>query len=687
MSGPLPTTTVGIASGVGDSNRRYDIQGLRAIAVLMVVAFHAGLPVPGGFVGVDVFFVISGFVITAMLHREWHLTGRIRFGRFYLRRFKRLTPALALMVAATMVVSAAVLSPLGTQQTAAKTAIGAILLAANFVIARTTGGYFDASAETNPLLNTWSLSVEEQFYLTFPAIIAFGWLLARRRGALRFSPMVLVSGVAAVSFALALAGSMGFTFRGSGTILTFYSPFTRAWEFAVGALLVLILAKRAVNAPRLLTAGGLFGAAMLAASLWLITGTTPFPGPWTLFPVTGTLLLLLAGTEANAPSTRLLSKMPMVRIGDWSYSIYLWHGPFIVFAGLLWPGNAVVLVAAALVSLVPALASFHYVEEPLRRLNVAHRSLGPLVLAIVVPPLALSIALLLFANHGWYSAPVQGLTNLVRMHAGFENGCFSATPQSPLRPQQCMWNAGDRGAPIYLVGDSHGDQFTEAIAGAGRILGRPVYSYTKSGCPFLDVWVRIPGRSSDWPDGCRSYYDDTTQWLRTQPPGVVINGFADFYWHDDSVEVGGSKDAMTTLQARKAAALEVGLKSSLSSIEAIGHEVLVPLPIPIFSEPYSWDLGSCTLLRIARGECTVTMPLAHADRMQSDSLLAATTATRDAGATLLNLRGALCPDGVCGGPNGQNWNDGSHISVDASAALAGRFAQAIRSLGARVGNA
>jgi peptidoglycan/LPS O-acetylase OafA/YrhL len=649
----------------------------------MVVAFHAGLPVPGGFVGVDVFFVISGFVITAMLHREWHQTGRIKFGRFYLRRFKRLTPALALMVAVTMLISVLVLSPLGPQQTAAKTAIGAMLLAANFVIARTTGGYFDAAAETNPLLNTWSLSVEEQFYLVFPALIALGWMLARRRGLLRFSPLVLVSGVAVVSFALALVSSTGLIFRGSGIILGFYSPFTRAWEFAVGALLALALANRAPRASRTSASAalGVIGLGMLAASLWLINDTTPFPGIWTLLPVTGTLLLLLAGTAPDAPSTRLLARMPMVRIGDWSYSLYLWHWPLIVFAGLLWPSSPVVLLLAALASIPPALASYRYVEQPLRRMDVRRRSLGALVSVIVIPPLALSMTLLLLADNGWYSEPVQRLTNLVRMHAGFENGCFSATPQSALSPDQCLWNAGAKGSPIYLVGDSHADHFTEAAVGAGRILDRPVYSYTKSGCPFIDVYVQIPGRSSDWPDGCRSYYADTLNWLRMQPPGVVVNGFADFYWHDTAVEVGRTKNTMTIDPASRTAALGEGLESTLSSVRAMGHEVLVTLPTPVFSEPYSWDLGSCTLWTITKGQCTATMPLPHADRMQADSIRAATTATQATGTTLLDLRNQLCPDGVCGEPNGQNWNDGSHLSVDASAALAGTFAKAIRSLG------
>src|SRR3569833_939325 len=145
-------------------HRRADIQGLRALAVLAVVAFHAGLGLSGGFTGVDCFFVISGFVITNMLRREWQAHGRISFGAFYLRRFRRLAPALSVVVAFTLVGSALALSPLGPQEDVAKTALGALLFGANWVIAATTGGYFDRPAGANPLLHSWSLSVEEQFY-------------------------------------------------------------------------------------------------------------------------------------------------------------------------------------------------------------------------------------------------------------------------------------------------------------------------------------------------------------------------------------------------------------------------------------------------------------------------------------------------------------------------------------------
>jgi peptidoglycan/LPS O-acetylase OafA/YrhL len=142
---------------------RPDIQGLRAIAVVAVIAYHADLPVPGGFTGVDVFFVISGFVIAGMLQRQWRTRGSVSLREFYWRRFARLTPALALLVSVTVLLAALLLSPLGAQQTTSYTAMGAMLLVANIVITQTTGDYFDAPAATNPLLHTWSLSVEEQF--------------------------------------------------------------------------------------------------------------------------------------------------------------------------------------------------------------------------------------------------------------------------------------------------------------------------------------------------------------------------------------------------------------------------------------------------------------------------------------------------------------------------------------------
>lgn len=369
---------------------RADIQGLRALAVVMVVAFHAGLPFPGGFVGVDVFFVISGYVITAMLYREHLATGRIRFREFYLKRFKRLMPALAVMVSIVLIISALIYLPT-LQQNVARTGVGAMLSVANFMISRFTGGYFDPSAEINPLLNTWSLSVEEQFYFVFPILIAFGWYLSDRFSRFRSMPFMLVICVAMFSFGLALAGSRGWSFRGSGDLLGFYSPFTRAWEFALGALLALLVVKVAIRIPKqFMSVISVTGISMVVASVWLISDKTAFPSLWTLLPVVGTLFVLFAGLGNNIIS-RALSTRSMVMIGDWSYSIYLWHWPFIVFAIYLWPTTPSIEILAVVLSIGPALASYYFIEQPIRRRSIRGRSQSVKMIALVfVPPLLIA---------------------------------------------------------------------------------------------------------------------------------------------------------------------------------------------------------------------------------------------------------------------------------------------------------
>ena len=404
------------------THRRADIQGLRAIAVLLVVAFHAKLPVPGGFVGVDVFFVISGFVITAMLLREQTVRQRLSFRHFYLRRFLRLTPALALTVLVVAVLSLVLQNPFGAQQTTARTGIGAMLLAANFVIGHAAGDYFATDTTTNPLLNTWSLSVEEQFYLIFPALLALGWALKRGMGRhvrKRVEPVVgIVLTITIASFLVSVLWTYGSplaeqvtTFFGGPQSFAFYSPFSRAWEFGVGALLALLLT-RLPRASRATAWGvGLVGAALIVAAALLIHDTMPFPGVVVLVPVAGTALLLWSGSWTTTGVNRALSVRPMVAIGDTSYSWYLWHWPVIVFVALIFPQQPAILIAAALLSLVPALLSYRFVEQPIRRLRPRTR---PRVLAIVLPtlalPLAACIALLVGANSGWGLVPQESTT-------------------------------------------------------------------------------------------------------------------------------------------------------------------------------------------------------------------------------------------------------------------------------------
>lgn len=453
---------------------RKDIQGLRALAVLVVVAFHARLSIPGGFIGVDVFFVISGFVITSMLQREWDATGRIRLGKFYARRFKRLTPALALVSAVTVVICTFVLSPFGAQQTTAKTALGALLISANIVIAKTTGGYFDAPAAVNPLLHTWSLSVEEQFYLAFPLLVMAGWMTSvkwRRRAGARLATPTIVAVVATVSFGFACFALLRPPGAKTDWLIGYYGPLTRAWEFAAGALLVHVTTRVARASQHVATALGLGGVVLLALSAWFISEATPQPGPWTLLPVTGALLLLVAGTGPTTIVSRALAFGPLVTIGDWSYSIYLWHWPLIVFASLRWPDRGWVPVVAAIVSLVPALASYHWVESPLRRLPALTTiGLVRLIVVTLVPATVLAAAVLYAADNIW--APrLQSSNVTVALHGevawkdhDYRFGGFQPCTDSGLRmlvkkgPEtRCQQSKPGPDVDMALLGDSHAE--------------------------------------------------------------------------------------------------------------------------------------------------------------------------------------------------------------------------------------
>ena len=659
-------------TGPAAEHRRADIQGLRALAVIVVIAFHAGLPVPGGFVGVDVFFVISGFVITAMLMREWASSGRIAFGTFYLRRFRRLTPALALMVGVTMIAAAFLLSPLGPQETAAQTGIGAMLLVANAVIAATTGGYFDARAEINPLLNTWSLSVEEQFYLVFPALLALGWLLARRSRR-QLPAILIVSAVAVSSFALTLIPS-------DSPWLGFYSPFTRAWEFAIGALLALAAVR--IKSVALATVIAVAGLAAVLASLWLIDDSTPFPGPWTLLPTVGALLLLLAGSQSANPVSRALDWRPIVAIGDTSYSLYLWHWPVIVFAAALWPETAWVLVVAAVVSIAPAVLSYRYVEQPIR-LSRGHPAI--LVAATLIPPLALAGGLWWASANGMWSPRVQAYKEVVQSEGiAVQRGCDLGIPAGQTAPD-CTWNANAPGTPLILLGDSNAAHFGEALIATSDELDRPLTIATYTGCPFIDVRFTQSAFNQEDRRTCRAYVAKTLDWLDTQPPSTVVLSASDRIWEGQSYEFEPSGARGGTPEAY--AVLEEALESTVRRIEAAGHQVVLVQTVPQWGtiagrehRPYVWDPLECTTFDILAGACQQSMPLSAAEEQHAASRTAIESVAARTGATVIDLFEPLCPEEVCSTLQGEIfvYRDSTHISPGFSLMLAPEFITALR---------
>ena len=691
----LPSPATERTEAVSRRNRRPDIQGLRAIAVLMVVAFHAGLPVPGGFVGVDLFFVISGFVIAAMLIRERQATGRTRFANFYLRRFKRLTPALAVMIAVTVTVSAAVLSPLGSQQTAAQTGVGAMLLVANAVIARTSGGYFDADAATNPFLHTWSLSVEEQFYLVFPALIAFGWYLARRRKAFRSAPYLLLGFVTVGSFCLACFGPalIGVIQKLAPAAVTpytttaqaafgFYSPVTRSWEFATGALLALAATSSASKWRRTGTALGVFGIALIVVSSVAISDTTPFPGVWTLLPVAGAVLLLAAGSDPDGsnPVSRVLSVGPLASVGDWSYSIYLWHWPFIVFAGALWPDNRAALLMAACLSFIPAVASYYWVEKPIR--NLAQFSGLRLVRVVAITlfvPLALALSVNFVANRGYWSPGVRGMQDAALGHHAMTDDCLAANLH-PGKPAACRWNASTPGQPIYLVGDSTAWHFSEAAIGASTTLKRPLAMIDVPGCPFKDVYIQAPHMAPDRNQAaCRQLYENAMEWLVEQPAGTVVISELNGTYREPDAAVGSRPQKLTSSPTDRAQALDLGLTSTIEKLRRAGHSVLLVQAAPDFSYPVKFDPLRCTLGGLQAGSCNRTIPRQLADSVQAMERGSVQTIAARTGSEIWDPRSFFCTNDECSTYRyGVNlYRDAIHISASASRMLAPSLADAL----------
>jgi peptidoglycan/LPS O-acetylase OafA/YrhL len=357
-----PPASRGASTGTDDRARaggfRPDIEGLRGIAVLLVVAYHAGIArVSGGFAGVDVFFVLSGYLITDILVREVASTGRIDYARFYARRARRLLPAATLTLLVVLAAATLLLGPMERIEPALS-AIATALYSSNLFFLARAVDYFASSAETNPFLHTWSLAVEEQFYLVWPWLIVVAWRAGRSRRAL-----AVVLG--AVSLA-SLATCIWITWKRQPW--AFFGTPARAWEFGLGGLAALLPVPAGALASAARRWLGWLGLALIVGTAFVLRVTTPFPGAAALAPVIGTTLALVAGASDDARGVhRLLSTRALRWIGARSYAWYLWHWPVLVLALALDRGMPVWGRAlCALGALGVAALSTALVENPIR---------------------------------------------------------------------------------------------------------------------------------------------------------------------------------------------------------------------------------------------------------------------------------------------------------------------------------
>lgn len=476
---------------------RRDVQGLRAVAIVLVVGYHAGLPIPGGFVGVDVFFVISGFVIGGLILREIGSDRGLRFGRFYHRRMRRLLPAAALMLVTTIILSGALLSPIGpTQGQAGHAASAASVFLANLYFWLFTGGYFNPRAEASPVLHTWSLSVEEQFYFIFPALLVVIWRLRRRLGS-AWAVACLV-GLALASLFLCVAMTIGdplawplphgiaarvATYARS---FAFFSPFTRSWEFLAGVLLMVSLTRLRLTRSAARCAA-ITGAAGLIASALLLSTDDAFPGYLAILPATSTVLLILSGSGPHESRiTAGLSTRPMVALGGLSYSWYLWHWPLIVFAGVVFRDAPWAAPLAAAASLLPAVASYRWVEKPIHldRALTSARASALLLSACITIPFLGGLALANANAHGWWQPRIASANALIAERYPAPDSCQFYGPVGQMDAPACTWEVPDSKGTVLLVGDSHALHVSGPVIRAANGLGYDVQVSISPGCAF-----------------------------------------------------------------------------------------------------------------------------------------------------------------------------------------------------------
>jgi peptidoglycan/LPS O-acetylase OafA/YrhL len=449
---------------------RPDIDGLRAIAVIPVVVYHAGLGLSGGFVGVDIFFAISGYLITSLLLIALK-ENRFSLIDFYERRARRLFPALFTVISAATVVAPFVLLPEDLKNYGVSV-ISSVLFVANIWFFAGEG-YFTEAAELKPMLHMWSLGVEEQFYVFFPILLYVLWKH------LRLSTLAFVlAGLAALSFFLSVGATIA-----APSAAFFLAPF-RAWELAAGSL----LAFAAIHGnlawlgswrflPNLLASGGL---AAIAYAVIFFGPETPFPGTAAILPCLGAIAIIAAG-QFNTVITRMLSIAPMIFVGKLSYSLYLWHWPIISLLYYTSPGPLTVVqgVTCIIVSFVLAYLTWLYIEQPFRdRKRVSPPTIIGLSATGVIGAVTVSAALILTNGLPARLPPqVLAMTEASSFHHDREE-CHNVTPERAKAGDVCVRGVTDAEPTIVLVGDSHANAFSPAFFSAAASLGLSGYHYT-----------------------------------------------------------------------------------------------------------------------------------------------------------------------------------------------------------------
>ena len=679
----------------GPPGHRGDVQGLRAIAVLAVIAAHAAVPgFGGGFVGVDVFFVLSGFLITRLILASIVADGRFRLGAFYARRARRILPAATVVLALTVAVSVVYLNFLDALD-ATRDALWAAFFGANIRFAGQGVDYFALESSPSPVQHYWSLAVEEQFYVVWPVLVALAVLLSRRRRRPGTAPVRTMTLFAVLVGGASLAWSVHRTAAEPAS--AYFSTFTRAWELAAGVLVALALHSRSGirrhRAAEPLAVAGLAGLTLAVVSY---DTSMAFPGYQALLPALSTVALILAGsTTAGLPvASRVLTLAPLRAIGDWSYSLYLWHWPLLVIpqVHLGRPLSAAETGLAVAAVFVLGHLTHRFVEQPFRTRAFWRRDwralvLYPVSLAMVLPvaygahayaqhlggergddPAVTTTAVgisgdevtglveasVVAGRRGW-PIPSDLTPDLLNLDDDLADvgDCDYQQPERPL----CRRGSVDSDQVLVVTGDSHARAWIPAFEQIAERAGYATYYLVKQQCPAAFVDVGRMGAEAVWPE-CTEFHDWVVDQVADLQPDlmVVATSPPPAGVYDDSGEIIDDPDAMGD-------ELAGGFDDMFAAYGPLVGELVLLSDVPRLPD----EPGPCLAERGAHlGDCAFT-PISRAEELAQLSVDAA----ERSGVRSVDPTSWICADGLCPVVVGSTitYRDRSHLTATRAAEL------------------
>ncbi|MBS43575.1 MAG: hypothetical protein CMH83_10530 [Nocardioides sp.] len=680
-----PTKVETERAQVTRSEYRPDIDGIRGAAAIMVMGFHAQVPgFEGAYIGLDLFFVVSGYVITGLLMYEFQKTGTIRWGAFYARRARRLIPAKATMLIGVLVLSYLIATPTGAQQQTAKSAMAAAGFVSNIFFWQADDvDYFGHEPGTGVLLHTWSLSVEEQFYIALPLAIFLAWLLAK---ALRV-PVMRTLLFTTVALGTASAW-LAIVWADTNPDAAYYLPITRAFEFLIGVALALVVRKIRL-AQDVREVMGLAGAALIAFVIWKPMPVDGYPSYWALIPCGAALLLVWAGVGGPTAMTRFLSMRWLVWLGLISYGWYLWHWPLLVLGESLnlttpplWARVGLVMVALGI-----AYLSYRFIEGLFYKRSGSVRKgrtwgaqrviiSGVLAMSSVAGLASGAVAL---ADDQADSPHWEAVNDQLNDVPAMPSECLGDS-YIPDTPQKCFLVPFEKDRPtVVLWGDSHAWMYIPAIQAAARKKDVNLVAFVMGACPpFVppeDEGIAC-ARSNRQALSFVERYADRKEGIRviasaswqTYLSGEADSGLA------ERVPAAANQTYVSQISEMfnaGATPLFDYLKTLDVAVDVVGPTPIIPRNAPLCEA------------RVRPFSCDVARDVAIADEDENIAWIKQQMRGLPRGSRYIDAAKALCDDDVCFAERDGvvQYFDDNHLSAKLSRRLKRFFAPSIRAVG------